>query len=74
VNTGSKTDNTGYYEVKARPGAREIMAFTFNNGLSMEYIYRRNSIDLILPRVPLCRNQPSVKAMPKKRPPGNGAP
>jgi hypothetical protein len=68
-NTGSKTDNTGYYEIKVRPDSREIMAFTFNHGLSMEYIYRRNEIDLILPKVPPVQEPTIEKAKAEKKAP-----
>jgi TonB-dependent SusC/RagA subfamily outer membrane receptor len=68
-NTGSKTDNTGYYEIKARTDSREIMAFSFNHGLSMEYIYRRNEIDLILPKMPPVQEPTIEKARAEKKPP-----
>jgi TonB-dependent SusC/RagA subfamily outer membrane receptor len=69
VNTGIKTDNTGYYEVKVRPGSREIMAFTFNHGLSLENIYRRNEIDLVLPKVPTAQEPAISKVKAEKKAP-----
>jgi outer membrane receptor protein involved in Fe transport len=69
VNIGAKTDAEGIYEVNASPEAREIIAFTFNNGLSREYIYRRNSIDLVLPRVPAVQEPKSVKVHAEKKAP-----
>ncbi|MGF1583700.1 MAG: TonB-dependent receptor plug domain-containing protein [Bacteroidales bacterium] len=69
VSTGVKTDTDGLYVVKASTGAREIIAFTFNNGLSREYIYRRSSIDLTLPAIPPAREETPVKVKAKKEPP-----
>lgn len=48
VITNSVTDQQGYYKVKVRPDAKEILVFTLFNGASEEVINGRTSIDFIL--------------------------
>ena len=48
VKTTSVTDHKGYYKVKVRPQAGEIMVFSLFNGYSKEAINGRTSINFIL--------------------------
>jgi TonB-dependent SusC/RagA subfamily outer membrane receptor len=42
------TDGQGYYKIKMRPDAKEILVFTLFNGVSEEIINGRTTIDFIL--------------------------
>ena len=48
VKTNSVTDQQGYYKVKVRPDAKEVLVFTLFNGASEEVINGRTSIDFII--------------------------
>jgi len=48
IKTTSVTDHKGYYKVKVKPQAREIMVFSLFNGYSKEAIDGRTTINFIL--------------------------
>jgi TonB-dependent SusC/RagA subfamily outer membrane receptor len=48
VKTDVVTDGQGYYKIKMRPDAKEILVFTLFNGVSEEIINGRTTIDFIL--------------------------
>jgi len=46
--TDVRTDNQGYYKIKVRSDAKEILVFTLFNGASEEIINGRTTIDFVL--------------------------
>jgi TonB-dependent SusC/RagA subfamily outer membrane receptor len=48
VKTDITTDEQGYYKIKVRPNAKEILVFTLFNGASEEIINGRTKIDFVL--------------------------
>ncbi len=48
IKTDIMTDEQGYYKIKVRPDAKEILVFTLFNGASEEIIDGRTRIDFVL--------------------------
>ncbi len=48
IKTDITTDEQGYYKIKVRPDAKEILVFTLFNGASEEIINGRTTINFIL--------------------------
>ena len=65
--TGSVTNENGYYKVKVSPKAKLISIFTFRNGMKEDFINGRTIINFTFGTVAAPQEKIQVKAEPEER-------